>query len=107
MGSQLIKLEAISRGYVEGIALDVYGHVSEGSGENIFIVHKGRLITPPLGASALEGITRDTIMTIAKEMDIEVVEQNIPRLFDIVEGRADDVYGWLTYVPKKENIPAK
>jgi len=79
MGSQLIKLEAISRGYVEGIALDTYGHVSEGSGENVFIVYKGKLITPPFSASVLPGITRDTIMILAREMGIDVVEQNIPR----------------------------
>ncbi|MBN2227006.1 MAG: branched-chain amino acid transaminase [candidate division Zixibacteria bacterium] len=79
MGGQLIKLEAISRGYVEGIALDTFGHVSEGSGENIFIVYKGKLITPPFSASVLPGITRDTIMILAREMGIEVEEQNIPR----------------------------
>jgi len=151
MSGQLIKLEAISRGYVEGIALDSYGHVSEGSGENIFIVRNGKLITPPFSASVLPGITRDSVFTLAKEMNIEVVEQNIPRemlyiadeafftgsaaeispisfiddiqigkgrrgpiteklqtaFFDILEGRAEDVYDWLTYVPVKESVSAK
>jgi len=79
MSGQLIKLEAISHGYVEGIALDVYGHVSEGSGENIFIVRDGVLITPPFGASILAGITRNTVKKIAEEMGYEVREQMIPR----------------------------
>lgn len=79
MNSQLIKQEALMRGYVEGIALDVNGHVSEGSGENLFIVYKGKLITPPFGDSVLPGITRDSIMTLAKDLGIEVVEQTIPR----------------------------
>ncbi|UCD16316.1 MAG: branched-chain amino acid transaminase, partial [Candidatus Zixiibacteriota bacterium] len=79
MGGQLIKLEALSRGYVEGIALDSYGHVSEGSGENVFLVYKGKLYTPPFSASILPGITRDTVIVIAGEMGIEVIEQQIPR----------------------------
>ena len=151
MGSQLIKLEALSRGCVEGIALDTYGHVSEGSGENVFLVYKGKLITPSLSSSVLAGITRDTVMTLAREINIPVVEQSIPRellyvadevfftgsaaeispisyiddiqigegrrgpiteklqtrLFDLVEGRAEDIYGWLTYIPKKNSVPAK
>ena len=60
MNSQLIKMEAIANGYTEGIALDVAGYVSEGSGENIFVVRDGKIHTPPLGASVLPGITRDT-----------------------------------------------
>jgi len=150
-GGQLIKMEAISRGYSEGIALDVYGHVSEGSGENVFVVYKGKLITPPLAGSVLPGITRDTIMTLANELNIEVIEQNIPRemlyisdeafftgsaaevspishiddipigpgsrgpiteklqtrFFDVLEGRAEDDYGWLTYVPAGKQVAAK
>ncbi|MFH2035175.1 MAG: branched-chain amino acid transaminase [Candidatus Zixiibacteriota bacterium] len=144
MSGQLIKMEAVSRGYAEGIALDSYGHVSEGSGENVFIVKNGKLITPPFSASVLPGITRDTVMTLAQEMGYEVSEQNIPRemlyiadevfftgsaaeispissiddiqigegkrgpitekiqtrFFNILEGRAEDNYGWLTYVNK-------
>ncbi|MGB2697706.1 MAG: branched-chain amino acid transaminase [Candidatus Zixiibacteriota bacterium] len=79
MNSQLIKLEAKSHGYVEGIALDVYGHVSEGTGENVFIVRDGTLITPPFGASILPGIIRNTVITLAHEMGIKVIEENIPR----------------------------
>ena len=79
MNSQLIKMEALTNGYVEGIALDVQGYVSEGSGENLFVVHQGSLYTPPLGNSILPGITRDSVVQLAKEMAIPVVEQLIPR----------------------------
>jgi branched-chain amino acid aminotransferase len=79
MNSQLIKMEAKINGYAEGIALDVNGHVSEGSGENIFVVMNGALITPPLANSALPGITRNTIMTLCKDLAIPVAEQMVPR----------------------------
>ena len=79
MNSQLIKMEAIVNGYAEGIALDVNGYVSEGSGENVFIVHKERVYTPPLGNSVLPGITRNSVLHIAHELGIPVVEQIIPR----------------------------
>jgi branched-chain amino acid aminotransferase len=79
MNSQLIKMEAVTNGYSEGIALDTAGYVSEGSGENIFVVRDGRIHTPPLGASVLPGITRDTILTLARGLDIPVVEGLIPR----------------------------
>jgi branched-chain amino acid aminotransferase len=79
MNSQLIKMEAIVNGYVEGIALDTNGYVSEGSGENIFIVRDGTLQTAPLGNSVLPGITRDSVMRIARELGIPVAEQVIPR----------------------------
>jgi branched-chain amino acid aminotransferase len=79
MNSQLIKMEAIKNGYVEGIALDAAGYVSEGSGENLFIVCDGKLVTPPLGASVLPGITRDCIIKLASDIEIEVVEKIIPR----------------------------
>jgi branched-chain amino acid aminotransferase len=79
MNSQLIKMEAIINGYVEGIALDANGYVSEGSGENIFIVRNGTLNTAPLGNSVLPGITRDSVMRIARELGIPTVEQCIPR----------------------------
>jgi branched-chain amino acid aminotransferase len=79
MNGQLIKLEAINHGYVEGIALDVYGHVSEGSGENIFLVRDGALVTPPFGASILPGITRNTVIRLAQDMGLKVIEENIPR----------------------------
>jgi branched-chain amino acid aminotransferase len=77
--SQLIKMEALADGYSEGIALDVYGNVSEGSGQNIFLVRGGAIYTPPLSASVLGGITRDSIMTLARDLGYEVVETNIPR----------------------------
>ncbi len=79
MNSQLIKLEAIANGYSEGIALDVNGNVSEGSGMNIFLVLNGTLVTPPLSSSVLPGITRDSVMTLAREMGLEVCEEEIPR----------------------------
>jgi len=79
MNSQLIKMEAKLGGFSEGIALDDRGYVSEGSGENIFVVNNGKLITPPLGAAILPGITRDSIISIAREMNIEVIETTIQR----------------------------
>ena len=79
MNSQLIKMEAILNGYVEGIALDANGYVSEGSGEDVFIVRNGTLQTAPLGNSVLPGITRDSVLQIARELEIPVVEQGIPR----------------------------
>lgn len=144
MNSQLIKMEAMIDNYIEGIALDANGYVSEGSGENIFIIRDGVVFTPPLGASVLPGITRDSVITLAREMGYEVIEKIVPRellyiadevfftgsaaeispiksvdripvgkgkrgpiteklqrrLFDIIEGKADDKYGWLEYVYK-------
>jgi len=79
MNSQLIKMEALTNGYQEGIALDPAGYVSEGSGENIFVVRDGRILTPPLGASVLPGITRDTVFQLAADLGIPVVETLIPR----------------------------
>ena len=79
MNSQLIKMEAIVNGYVEGIALDVNGYVSEASGANIFIVRKGKLLTPPLGNSVLPGITRECVITLGEDIGLPVVEQMIPR----------------------------
>ena len=75
MNSQLIKMEAIANGYVEGIALDANGFVSEGSGENLFLVHRDKLITAPLGNSVLPGITRDSVLQIARDLNIPIVEQ--------------------------------
>jgi len=79
MNSQLIRMEADINGYAEGIALDVNGLVSEGSGENVFLVRNGVLYTPPLSNSALSGITRDSVLTIARHLGLPVVEQSIPR----------------------------
>jgi branched-chain amino acid aminotransferase len=79
MNSQLIKMEAIVNGYVEGIALDVNGYVSEGSGENLFVIRNGILQTAPLGNSVLPGITRDSVLQIARDLGIKIIEQQIPR----------------------------
>ena len=79
MNSQLMKMEAVANGYAEGIALDKTGYVSEGSGENIFLVRDGKIVTPPLGTSVLPGITRDTVITLAGQLGIPVVEQIVPR----------------------------
>ena len=79
MNSQLIKMEAIVNGYTEGIALDTNGYVSEGSGENIFLIEDKIVYTPPLGASVLPGITRNVVMDLAVDLGYKVVEQLIPR----------------------------
>jgi len=77
--SQMVVMEARDRGVVEGIVLDVYGYVSEGSGENIFVVYDGIIYTPPLSASILGGITRRFAMTLATDLGYTVKEQSIPR----------------------------
>jgi branched-chain amino acid aminotransferase len=79
MNSQLIRMEAHHNGYAEGIALDSEGRISEGSGENIFVVRDGKIHTPPLGSSVLPGITRDTVVTLAQELGVPIVETVIPR----------------------------
>lgn len=79
MNSQLIKMEAIHNGYTEGIALDNQGFISEGSGENIFIIRDGIIYTPPLSASVLPGLTRDSVMEIAKDLGYELRVEMIPR----------------------------
>jgi branched-chain amino acid aminotransferase len=79
MNSQLIKMEAITAGYVEGIALDSDGYLSEGSGENLFLVKNGTLLTPPLVSSVLPGITRDTVVQLARRLRIPVEEARLPR----------------------------
>jgi branched-chain amino acid aminotransferase len=140
MNSQLVKMEALTNGYVEGISLDASGHVSEGSGENLFIVRDGKIITPPLSSSILPGITRDSVITLARELGYTVIEQTLSRemlyiadevfftgtaaeitpirsvdrivvgkgqpgpitlslqerFLSIVQGQAEDTYGWLT-----------
>ena len=147
MNSQLIKMEAHLNGYAEGIALDPSGLVSEGSGENIFAARDGKLYTPPLASSVLPGITRDSIITLADEMNIPLVEQALAREFlyladevfftgtaaevtpirsvdrikvgkgqpgpitkslqerflSIVQGKAEDSYGWLTCCRQTES----
>jgi branched-chain amino acid aminotransferase len=89
VNSQFIVMEAVDHGYTEGIALDVSGRVSEGSGENVFLVRNGRLLTPPLASSILDGITRQSIITLAEEMGIEVSQEPIARELLYV---ADEVF---------------
>jgi branched-chain amino acid aminotransferase len=140
MNAQLVKMEALTNGYVEGISLDASGHVSEGSGENLFMVRDGKIITPPFSSSILPGITRDSVITLASELGYTVSEQAISRemlyiadevfftgtaaeitpirsvdrivvgkgrpgpltlslqerFLSIVQGQAEDKYGWLT-----------
>jgi branched-chain amino acid aminotransferase len=79
MKSQLIRMEAMANGYSEGIALDTNGYVSEGSGENLFVVQNGVVHTPPLACSVLPGITRHSIMTLCEDLGIPVRETTIPR----------------------------
>lgn len=79
MNSQLIRMEAEVNGYAEGIALDVNGYLSEGSGENLFLVRNGVIYTTPLANSVLSGITRNSVITLAKQLGMEVVEQTLPR----------------------------
>jgi len=142
MNSQLANIEAGEHGYDEAIMLDYEGHVAEGSGENIFIVEKGKLVTPNLGSSILSGITRDSVMKLATDLGYEVVEDTISRerlyladevfftgtaaeitpiravdnrpigigkrgpvakelqekFFEIVEGKVEDKFNWLTYI---------
>lgn len=145
MNGQLIKMEAVQAGYAEGIALDVNGYVSEGSGENIFLIRNSTVYTPSLGHSVLPGITRDGALKIlTEELGLEVRHQAIPRemlyladeifftgtaaeitpiasvdriqvgsghrgpvtekvqtrYLDLVTGKAEDAYGWLTPVNK-------
>ncbi len=75
----MLKLEAVEDGYAEAIALDTQGYVSEGSGENLFLVVKGELLTPPLHSSILGGITRQSVTTLAGELGLRVREAVIPR----------------------------
>jgi len=77
--SQLIKMEAITEGYSEGIALDTFGYLSEGSGQNLFVVREGVIYTPPLTASILPGITRNSVITLARDLGYKVREEMLPR----------------------------
>jgi branched-chain amino acid aminotransferase len=89
MNSQLIRMEADINGYSEGIALDVNGYLSEGSGENLFLVRNGVIYTSPLANSVLSGITRDSVLTLARHLGIPVVEQSLPRELIYI---ADEVF---------------
>jgi branched-chain amino acid aminotransferase len=77
--AQLIKMEAVTNGYTEAIAVGPGGLVSEGSGQNVFLVRDGVLITPPIDGTSLAGITRDAVMELASDLEIEVVEKPVPR----------------------------
>jgi len=79
LNSQLSKMEAKLDGYSEGVMLDSFGQISEGSGENLFVVRDGKLFTPPLAAGILNGVTRDSVARIARDLGYEVVEQVLPR----------------------------
>ncbi len=79
INSQLITMEAAEHGYAEGIALDANGFVSEGSGENIFVVSNSNILTPPLASSILQGVTRHCVITLAEDLGDQVREELIPR----------------------------
>ena len=81
LNSQLIKMEAEENGFNEGIGLDEHGDVCEGSAENVFLVQDGTLFTPPLAGGILEGITRDAVLTLARDLEIPVREEGLPRGF--------------------------
>ncbi|MEW5801089.1 MAG: branched-chain amino acid transaminase [bacterium] len=142
LNSQLIKIEALENGFDEGIALDSMGYVSEGSGENIFLVRNGVLYTPPTSSSILAGITRHCIFLIARDLQIRIEQHTVPRealyiadeafftgtaaeitpitsidrrqigegkvgpvtkkiqeqFFNIIRGKSEDKYNWLTYI---------
>ena len=89
LNSQMVVMEAKRHGYAEGIVLDIDGYVSEGSGENIFLVRNGTLFTPPVGASILAGITRSYVMQLAEDRGYEVVQRRVPREFLYL---ADEVF---------------
>jgi branched-chain amino acid aminotransferase len=89
LNSQLMKMEALDDGYDEAIALDVDGFVSEGSGENVFVVRDGTIYTPPMACAILPGITRDCVFALARDVGIEIVEQTLPREFLYL---ADEVF---------------
>ena len=148
LNSMLIKMEALVNGYTEGIALDNAGRISEGSGENIFLVYHGRVLTPPLAGTILPGITRESVIALANDAGYTVVEQQIARemlyiadevfftgtaaeitpvrsvdripvgtgargpiterlqkdFFALLEGEAEDRYGWLTPLPVEAQV---
>lgn len=107
LNSQLIKMEALQDGYDEGIALDWQGHVSEGSGENVFLVRNGVIYTPTSAGSILPGITRHCVVTLARDLDIRIQRQCIPREALYI---ADEVFfsgtaAEITPVTKIDQLP--
>lgn len=107
LNSQLIKLEALASGYVEGIALDTFGNVSEGSGENIFLVRDKTIFTPPISAALLPGVTRSSIMTLGRDLGYKIVEMNIPRemLYTVDEVFFTGTAAEITPVRSVDRIP--
>lgn len=89
MNAQLIKMEAIENGFAEGLVLDSQGNISEGSGENIFLIMRGVLYTPPLSSGILTGITRSVVQQLAEAESIDIREEVIPREFIYT---ADEVF---------------
>jgi branched-chain amino acid aminotransferase len=88
LNSQLAKMEAKDRGFHEAIMLDAYGYVAEGTGQNLFVVRDGVLFTPPMSANILAGITRDSVIRIARDLGYEVREENLPREFIYIADEA-------------------
>jgi branched-chain amino acid aminotransferase len=107
LNSQLAKLEARQRGAAEAIVLDAFGHVSEGTGQNLFLVRDGALFTPPLSAGILAGITRDSVIRIARDLGYEVREENLPRemLHTCDEAFFTGTAAELTPIRSVEGIP--
>jgi len=89
VNSAFVVMEAVDNGYAEGIALDVHGYLSEGSGENLFVVRDGVIYTPPLVASILAGVTRMVVTALCRDLDIEIREMPLPREMLYV---ADEVF---------------
>ena len=79
LNSVLVKMEAVTNGFTEGIALDTRGFISEGSGENLFLVYQDKIWTPQISNAILPGITRNSVITLAQDLGYEIVEQPIPR----------------------------
>ncbi len=106
MNSQLIKLEAMADGFDEGIALDTFGYVSEGSGENVFIVKNGILFTPPSSSSILPGITRHCVFQLARELGYEVKQHVLPResLYTADEAFMCGTAAEITPIAKVDNV---
>ena len=107
LNSQLIKLEALASGYAEGIALDIFGNVSEGSGENIFLVRDTTVFTPPISAALLPGVTRSAVMTIVRDLGYPLVEMNVPRemLYTVDEVFFTGTAAEITPVRSVDRIP--
>jgi branched-chain amino acid aminotransferase len=107
MNSQLIKLEALESGFEEGIALDSFGYISEGSGENIFIVKNNTLFTPPSSSSILPGITRHCVFQLARELGYEVKQHVLPResLYTADEAFMTGTAAEITPIARVDNVP--